>query len=120
MNMDVYRVFVGHGTMADSERDKKLLVGLGCGGEGGEVCDEVKKVVLHRKPFDRDKMKKELGDLLWYLQLGCNVFQIPLQEVILGNMEKLCERYPTHYGDSESWLQAFNGTLPDRERKDPS
>lgn len=104
-NNDTYARFVKKGVFADSERDQKLLVGMGCGGEGGEVCDELKKVVLHGKPFDRDKLVKELGDMLWYIQLGCNVFGLTVEEIIEDNVRKLCARYPERYGKPESWLK---------------
>lgn len=39
---------------------------LGVAGEAGEVCDLIKKHVGHGHPLDRDKLVKELGDVLWY------------------------------------------------------
>ena len=98
-----YTEFVGHGTMADTERDKKLLVGMGLGGEGGEVCDYLKKVLLHGKPYEKAKLVEELGDVLWYVQLGCNVFDITVEELVRENIEKCVKRYPDHYGPIQNY-----------------
>lgn len=48
--------------------DSTYLTGhlLGLVGESGEVCDLVKKHVLHGHALDREKLIKELGDVLWY------------------------------------------------------
>lgn len=48
--------------------DETYLIGhtLGLVGEGGEVCDLVKKHVLHGHALDKAKLIKELGDVLWY------------------------------------------------------
>lgn len=55
-------------------RDKGLnCAAMGLAGEAGEVCDLVKKVQHHRQPLDETKLRKELGDVLWYLAHACNV-----------------------------------------------
>jgi NTP pyrophosphatase (non-canonical NTP hydrolase) len=101
----LYEAFIRAGTMPDTERDQKLLVGMGVAGEGGEVCDLLKKHILHKKPLDREKLVAELGDVLWYIQLGCNVFDISVDEIIEYNIKKLCARYPDHYGDTARWIE---------------
>lgn len=99
-----YADFVRIGNFTKGERDTKFLVGMGLAGEGGEVCDYLKKVLLHGKELDRDKLREELGDVLWYLQLAANVFDMPLDEIARANIEKLCARYPDQYGAPSVWM----------------
>ena len=69
-------------------------VGLGLAGEAGEVADMIKKHLHQGHPLDRDKFIKELGDLAWYLALGCTVIGEPMEKVLQANIDKLLKRYP--------------------------
>jgi NTP pyrophosphatase (non-canonical NTP hydrolase) len=52
----------------DEPLDRALgLCGLGLSGEAGEIADLIKKVYYHGKPFDREKLIEEGGDLAWYV-----------------------------------------------------
>ena len=66
---------------------------LGLVGEAGEVAEKVKKVIRDKNGiFDEESkkgIKKELGDVLWYLSNLCNEFEFNLDEVALLNLEKL-------------------------------
>ena len=66
---------------------------LGLVGEAGEVAEKVKKVIRDKKGiFDQESkkaIKKELGDVLWYLSNLCNEFGFSFEEVALQNLEKL-------------------------------
>ena len=66
---------------------------LGLVGEAGEVAEKVKKVIRDKKGiFDEESkkgIKKELGDVLWYVSNLCNEFSFELEEVALQNLEKL-------------------------------
>ena len=66
---------------------------LGLVGEAGEVAEKVKKVIRDKKGiFDdesKEGIKKELGDVLWYLSNLCNEFDFKFEEVALENLEKL-------------------------------
>lgn len=66
---------------------------LGLVGEAGEVAEKVKKVIRDKKGiFDEESkngIKKELGDVLWYISNLCNEFDFELEEVALQNLEKL-------------------------------
>ncbi len=101
MNFEQYQTFVLQGVMLpeDTERERLMLAGMGLAGEAGEVCDEAKKVAFHGKDMDRDKMVKELGDVLWYFTLMLDTNDITLQEVMEQNVIKLCARYPHRHGD---------------------
>ena len=57
----------------------------------------VKKMVFQGKPWNDDNRKHltiELGDVMWYVMQACMALEIPLDEVIAGNVEKLKKRYP--------------------------
>ena len=103
VSMD-YSRFVEIGNFTTEERDAKFLAGMGLAGEAGEVCDNLKKHLLHHKPLDREHLVEELGDVLWYFQHTLNTFDITWKEVVEYNIRKLCERYPDQYGTSEDWL----------------
>ena len=66
---------------------------LGLVGEAGEVAEKVKKVIRDKKGvFDDESkkgLKKELGDVLWYVSNICTEFNFSLDDIALKNLEKL-------------------------------
>ena len=70
---------------------------LGLPGEAGEVADKFKKVLRDKDGkidnSEREEIKKELGDVLWYLAAIARDLGIPLSEVAEGNLAKLESRY---------------------------
>lgn len=85
----------------DTESDVRLATlitaGLGISGEAGEVADLVKKIIFHGKPLTdelRASFVKESGDVVWYIAALCLALDVPLEEVITKNIEKLVTRYP--------------------------
>lgn len=77
----------------DKDREVTILA-LGLCGEAGEVVELVKKFIGHGVPFELDKLKKELGDVLWYLARLADEHGIALQDVADANVAKLRARYP--------------------------
>jgi len=78
---------------------------LGLSGESGEIADHVKKIVYHGHPLDddtRDKIAKEIGDILWYCAMGSRGIGIDLGEIARMNVEKLRKRYPSGFSTEES------------------
>ena len=69
---------------------------LGLAGESGEVLDKIKKLFRDKKglplPEDKEEIKKELGDVLWYLARLAKEFDIPMSEVANCNLDKLKSR----------------------------
>tara|TARA_Y100001968_G_scaffold117532_1_gene106992 strand:- start:361 stop:690 length:330 start_codon:yes stop_codon:yes gene_type:complete len=69
---------------------------LGLMGEAGEVAEKVKKVLRDKNGiFDEQSkiaLKKELGDVLWYLSNLCTEFNFNLDDVAIQNLEKLKSR----------------------------
>lgn len=83
-----------------------LIWALGLTGEAGEVADYLKKVYGHGHPLDRQKVKKELGDVLWYVAVLANSFGLTLEEVAEANVQKLRERYPAGFSPAASLTRA--------------
>jgi NTP pyrophosphatase (non-canonical NTP hydrolase) len=54
------------GATSDLKFDLQILQ-LGLVGEAGEVADLIKKIKGHGHPPDRERLIKELGDVLWYV-----------------------------------------------------
>lgn len=67
---------------------------LGLSGEVGELNDMVKKWVFHEKELDETHLKKELGDVMWYVAMMCKSMGWELDDVLQMNIEKLQARYP--------------------------
>lgn len=82
----------------------QLLINASMGlcGEVGEVADEVKKNAFHGHPLNEQAIKKELGDILWYLNLAADLFGYSLEEIAISNIEKLQKRYPDKFSSEAS------------------
>lgn len=76
--------------------------GLGLAGESGEVADIIKKHVGHGHVLDEQSLKKELGDVLWYISNICTLLDISLEDIALANIEKLRNRYPNGFSTENS------------------
>lgn len=69
---------------------------LGLVGEAGEVAEKIKKVlrdnqgVLDKKR--KEEIKKELGDVLWYLAQLSTELDLSLEEIAKINLKKLASR----------------------------
>lgn len=75
---------------------------MGLAGETGEVIDYLKKVIYHNHELDKNKVKDELGDLLWYLTGLATILRIDLGEIASYNIEKLKKRYPDGFSSERS------------------
>jgi len=69
---------------------------MGMVNEAGEVAGKVKKIFRDRageiSEEDRQALKQELGDVLWYLAQICTELDLSLQEVAEANLIKLFSR----------------------------
>lgn len=79
---------------ADPECRVLTNVGLGLAGEAGEAADLIKKHIHQGHELDKEKFMGELGDIAWYIALGCTVINTDLEEVLKANIDKLRRRYP--------------------------
>ena len=81
----------------DADIPRLLTAALGLTAESGEFTEIVKKMILQGKPYNEDNifhMKRELGDICWYLAQACMALDTTFDEIIEMNVEKLESRYP--------------------------
>jgi NTP pyrophosphatase (non-canonical NTP hydrolase) len=89
--------------------DTIAMASIGLAGETGECCDLVKKELFHNHLQNKEAMKKELGDALWYLTVLCDAYDLTLDEVVQANIEKLQKRYPSGFDAERSKNRATLG-----------
>ena len=81
----------------DADVPHLLTAALGLTAEAGEFTEVVKKIILQGKPYNEDNifhMKRELGDICWYIAQACMALDTTFDEVIEMNVDKLKARYP--------------------------
>ena len=91
----IYRLQELEGQGFPTERLMTAAVGMSA--EAGEFTEIVKKMVFQGKPVNNENifhLKRELGDIMWYVSQACLGLDISLEEVIQMNFEKLSARYP--------------------------
>ena len=74
-----------------------LTAALGLTAEAGEFTEVVKKIILQGKPYNEENvfhMKRELGDICWYIAQACMALDTTFDEIIEMNVDKLQARYP--------------------------
>lgn len=73
-----------------------VYVTLGLAGETGEICEKLKKIIRDKNGVisedDRQALKKEQGDLLWYISNLAYELGFKLSEIATANIEKLRSR----------------------------
>lgn len=121
IDFDKYRIFVDAVT-SDESKDfiafsdrvvsldekganiERLLTGaVGINSEGGEIMEIVKKLMFQGKPWNDETIhhiKRELGDVMWYVMQCLLALDVSLDEIIAMNVEKLEKRYPGGQFDS--------------------
>lgn len=70
---------------------------LGLANEVGEVIGKIKKIFRDKNGVitdaDREALKLELGDVLWYFTQIATELNLTLEEIADANIEKLWSRY---------------------------
>ncbi len=78
----------------DGEVNLPVYACLGLAGETGEFVELIKKWA--RDPFNarppQEKLKSELGDIIWYVTRIGQQLDLTLEEIIAYNVEKLDRR----------------------------
>ena len=81
----------------DADVPRLLTAALGLTAEAGEFTEVVKKIILQGKPYNNENvfhMKRELGDICWYIAQACMALDTTFDEIIEMNVRKLESRYP--------------------------
>lgn len=75
---------------------KLVYPALGLAGEAGEVAEKVKKLIRDTNGMVtdtfRESIKKELGDVLWYISAIASDLNMDLQDIAITNYNKLKSR----------------------------
>jgi NTP pyrophosphatase (non-canonical NTP hydrolase) len=84
-------------TYSDIEvNDPIVYPTLGLVNEAGEFAGKIKKIFRDKggtiSDDDREALKGELGDVLWYLTQICTNLGLSLEEVAEANLDKLFSR----------------------------
>ena len=96
-----YAAFLSRTNALELENDcnvtQLLTAALGLSAEAGEFTEVVKKIVFQGKPVNDENLfhlKRELGDIVWYVAQACMGLDTTIDEIIEMNVDKLKSRYP--------------------------
>ena len=94
---DVLQEKISELVLGGADVSHLLTAALGLTAESGEFTEIVKKILLQGKPYNEENifhMKRELGDICWYIAQACMALEISFDDVIERNVKKLEKRYP--------------------------
>ena len=77
-----------------NKKDVLINSVMGLCGESGEAIDIVKKWLAQGHELDKERLTKELGDIAWYLAEAATALDLPLEQILQTNIDKLKKRYP--------------------------
>ena len=88
--------------------ERLLTAAVGMSAESGEFTQIIKKIIFQGKPVNQENifhLKRELGDIMWYVMQACIGLDVSLDEVVEMNVDKLMKRYPggafdVHYSEN--------------------
>jgi len=81
----------------DADIPRLITAAFGMSAECGELVEIIKKILLQGKSYNEDNvihMKKEAGDVLWYMSQLCIALNTTFEELMEINYQKLSARYP--------------------------
>lgn len=96
MTFDEYQEKTKETAIYPSVGERFVYPTLGLLGEAGEVAEKVKKIFRDEggvvTPEKREEIKKEMGDVLWYLSQLAAELGLSLKEIAADNVKKLESR----------------------------
>lgn len=96
MNLSEYQDWVDSVSSYRVNELGLIYAGLGLAGETGEVVEKVKKIVRDKEGSftedDREYLRFELGDVLWYVAKFCNELDLNMEDVLRDNVNKINDR----------------------------
>ena len=103
MTINEYQNLAMRTVNPDLDKDQMLINAvMGLCGESGEAIDIVKKWYAHGHELDREHLKKELGDIAWYIAEAATALGLSLEEILEANIDKLRKRYPEGFATEKS------------------
>lgn len=96
MNLNDYQTLSRRTALYKDKGNNFIYPTLGLAGETGEVAEKVKKILRDKNGVvdeqTKESLKKELGDVLWYLAQLATEFGISLDDIADANLKKLMNR----------------------------
>lgn len=103
MTANEYQKLAMRSLNPELDRKDVLINGvMGLCGESGEAIDIVKKWLAQGHELDKAHLAKELGDIAWYLAETATALEIPLEDILEANLQKLAQRYPEGFSAERS------------------
>jgi len=108
MNFEEYQELSRKTAIYPNKGNNFVYATLGLVGEAGEVAEKIKKVFRDNNGvLDEERkqiLKKELGDVLWYLASLSTELGLSLDDIACFNIEKLSSREQrgTLHGDGDN------------------
>lgn len=91
MNLDQYQNESRKTWLFNHKNDEVRAI-LGLVGESGEIAEKYKKFLRGDGEINREDIKKELGDVLYYVARIADNYEITLEDVAISNIKKLKDR----------------------------
>ena len=98
MEFDEYQKLAARTGAYNSDSTDYILMYLcmGIAGESGEVIEKIKKIFRNDKGVvsdeKREDLKKEIGDVLWYLSQLAKHLDLSFDDIAQTNIQKLADR----------------------------
>ena len=108
MTFDEYQVESKKTALYPNKGSNFIYPVLGLAGESGEVSEKIKKIIRDDNGVvteeKRQEIKKELGDVLWYIAQLCTDMKLSMDEVAWFNLQKLFSRQERKqiFGDGDN------------------
>lgn len=91
MNLREYQELAARFALPSAQNREYLSLGLA--GEAGEVASLVAKAVRDNDgAVNRESLKKELGDVLWFVAVLGQHYNLDMLDIAVGNINKLRSR----------------------------
>lgn len=101
MNGKEYQKLAMRTAGAKTKGDMLMHAVFGLASETGEVAGILQKV-YQGHAFDKEHIKKELGDCMWMIAESCEALDLDLDDVMQTNIDKLKARYPEGFSADRS------------------
>ena len=96
MNFEKYQKQAEKTSIFPKDGHAYVYATLGLSGETGEVAEKVKKIIVNKNGVisgeSREEIKKELGDVFWYLSQLATELGLSLEEIAEENIKKINDR----------------------------
>ena len=79
--------------LADRRFQRLLHVGAGLQTEAAEFNEALYDYLLHGRDLDHVNLSEELGDVCWYVGIGCRILGVTLSALLRQNIAKLFQRF---------------------------